>query len=113
METFVIKRNDTRPSLEATLSDDNGPVDLTGASVKLAVKRVPSCRDDTAPNVAFKKEGVIVTPAAGVVRYDWAVGDTAVVGNYRAEFEVTFADGGVWSFPSSGFIPVTIVEDLG
>jgi hypothetical protein len=38
---FIIKQNDTSPSLEATLSDANlVPVDLTAATVMLHMKAV-------------------------------------------------------------------------
>jgi hypothetical protein len=111
MDPFVIKQNDTMPYLEATLSDDNGPVDLTGASVKLAMKPLARCGQTSA--LKFKKAGVVVTPASGVVRYQWGAGDTDTAGNFQAEFEVTFADGGVRTFPSTGYIPVTVTPELG
>ena len=46
------------------------------------------------------------------VRYDWAVGDTAVPGDYWADFEVTWGDGTVTTFPNSGYLEVRVVAEL-
>jgi len=115
VETFTLKRNDTAPSLEATLSDDNGAIDLTGASVMFVMKTAPTraCNTPSVSAFSLKKAGVVADDAGGVVRYDWEAVDTLTEGNYRGEFEVTFVDGKVWTFPSSGYIPISIQEDLG
>lgn len=36
----------------------------------------------------------------------------AAAGAFEAEFEVTYADGGVQTFPNVGFIPVRIGADV-
>ena len=55
---------------------------------------------------------VNVTPASGEVRYDWSVGDTAEAGSYQAEFEVTYSDGSMETFPNDGHISVKITDDI-
>jgi hypothetical protein len=113
--SFLIKQNDRYPSLQAVIADDQGnPVDLSGASLMFAFAKMPACDapDGTLPTLMFKNAAVIVTPAAGLVRYDWADGDTASAGNFVGEFEVDIA-GKKWSAPTTGYIPVTINPELG
>lgn len=112
MDPFTIKRGDTRPLLDATLSDDDGPVDLTGATVRLVVRRAtPRCGEVGA--LLLKRECEIIDAAAGKVRYAWQPDDTATVGSYAAEFEVAFVGGGLWTFPSAGYVAIIITPDLG
>lgn len=101
MSTFTIKRGDTLPKISAVLSDKDGPVDLTGASVRLIV---PPIVDASA---------TIVDADAGSVEYQWQAGDTETRGVYKAEFQVTFPSGDILTFPNDGFITVQIDSDLG
>ena len=100
MAEFYIKQNDTRPSLSATLAEDGAAVDLTGCTVMFHMGE----RVDAA--------AVVVDAETGIVRYDWAVADTAVAGCYPAEFEVTFSDGAIETFPNDDYITIIIQQDL-
>lgn len=102
---FTIKQNDTSPSLQATLSDTSGAVDIVGATVKLHMKSLAG--------VLVIDEDMTITDATnGVVQYDWVTGDTSTVGAYYVEFEVTYADGGIETFPNSGSLPLVISREL-
>lgn len=112
---FLIKQNDRYPSLQATIADDSGnPLDLSGATVSFVFAKAPACDapDGTSPTLKFKKPAVVVTPASGVVRYDWADGDLSESGIFWGEFEVSVA-GKTWSAPTTGYIPITVNPDLG
>lgn len=100
MAAFYIKRGDTKPSLYATLTEHGLVVDLTGATVRFHMGDVVD-----AP-------AVIVEAAAGTVRYDWADDDTLPGGSHRAEFEVTFSDGKIETFPNDTSIGVIIRGDV-
>ena len=100
MAIFYIKRNDTKPSLSAILSQDGSAVDITGATVNFHMGDII----DTA--------AVIVNAATGSVRYDWAAVDTEKAGEFSAEFEVTFSDGKIETFPNVGYLRINIDEDL-
>ena len=105
--TFYIKRNDTSPSMLATLQDANGnDINLTAASIRFHLKPVGSS------TVIVDEAATIVTALEGLVRYDWQAADTGEAGSYQAEFEVTYADSTVETFPNDGYIRVEIINDI-
>ncbi len=102
---FILKQHDTWPRLEATLSDLSGPVNLTGATVKLILKVGATTVTGTCS---------IVAPATnGVVRYSWNPADTAAVNTFQGEFEVTWSDSTITTFPNDDYFSVEIKADLG
>ena len=104
--TFRIKQNDPSPQIEAVLSNAAGtPIDLNGASVRFHMRRAGG-------PVVVDAAATIVTAAAGLVRYSWAGSNTNTVGSYLAEFEVTYADGAVETFPNDRNLLVDIMADL-
>lgn len=106
---ILMKAGDTAPAVQATLYDaGNVPVNLTGATVRfiMATKTAPR-------TVAVDAEAALVAPMAGEVVYEWAAGDTDEPGAYDVEFEVTYADGTVQTFPTEGYLDCTIEDDLG
>lgn len=103
---FRIKQNDTSPSLEATLSDANlVPVNLTSATVMLHMKAIGG-------DVVLDEQMTVTDAVGGVVQYDWQAGDTATVGTYYVEFEVTYSDASVETFPNTGNLPLVITREL-
>jgi hypothetical protein len=105
--TFTIKQSDTSPSLQATLQDGNSnPVNLNGATVKLHMKPIGG---STLLNTAM----TIVNAAAGIVKYNWQTSDTSIAGTYYIEFEVTYADLSVETFPNTGNMTLLIVPEIG
>lgn len=109
MADFEIKANDRKPSITATLGfEGGGSPDLTDATVQFIMRAA----DPTVGTVKVKSSAVIVTPETGVVRYDWAAGDTDIPGEYHAEWEVTFADGLPQTFPLKTYHSITIIRDL-
>lgn len=104
-DIFYIKRGDTSPRLVYKLLPD---VNLTGVTV------VFNMRKKGAANTVNRGASSIVGAAAnGTVSYTWALADTAISGQFEAEFEVTYADMTVETYPNSGFITVQIKDDLG
>ena len=105
--TFYIKQNDTSPALLATLQDaDGNAVNVTGGSIRFHMRQIGSTAVDV------DEAAVIVTPLQGTVRYDWLAADTAEIGSYQAEFEVTYADASIETFPNDGYIRVNITGDI-
>ena len=104
MATFSIKRGDTSTALRYALKPTS--VDLTGASVVFNMRGSV----DRAP-------ARIVTATPPVVEYEWQVGDTAATGLRPAEFEVTYPDGGIETFPAGdspeSSLNINIIADMG
>lgn len=107
MAKVVIKRNDTRTAIRATLlGPDRNPVDLTDATVRFLMA-------DHKGTVKMDREALVPNAAGGEVWVVFESGDTDTVGLYRAEFEVTFPDGRIETYPNDRFILIQIVPDLG
>jgi len=96
-QTIHLVVGDTAPPLEATLSNADGPQDLTGASVVMRLK----------PNVANAETleidmDIDDDPTTGKISHAWEESETAEAVTYKAEFVVTFADDTVATFPLQG-----------
>lgn len=99
---ITVKRNDTAPSLQSTLSDNGAVVNLTTASAI----RVIGSRQGV---VLFDR--TVTGNSVGVVNMPWQSGDTAYLGPIRVEWEVTWPDGGIQTFPASGYETVWVTKD--
>tara|TARA_R110000782_G_scaffold106526_1_gene194765 strand:+ start:364 stop:681 length:318 start_codon:yes stop_codon:yes gene_type:complete len=103
---FTIKQNDTSPSMQASLTDSSlSPIDLTGASVALHMNYIDGV-------VKISSAMSITDATGGVVQYNWFTGDTDTVGTYYVEFQVTYSDGSIETFPNSGNRVVNVVKEL-
>lgn len=104
-DTFFIKARDTSPSLIYALRPAS--VDLTGATVRF------SMRTQAGVILINRAAAVIVTPTgAPTVRYDWQTGNADEPGVHEAEFEVTYANGRIETFPNDSFIAVAVTGDI-
>jgi len=104
---FTLKAHDRLPSIQAILSSGTTPVDLTGAT---GVKFIMKATQGNA--VKVNATATIVTPASGVVRYDWLSADTDTAGSYQAEWQVTWTGGKTQTFPTTTYHTVDILADL-
>lgn len=106
--SFFIKQNDTGPSIQAVLTDSTGRTrSMTNAS---SVRFNMSKEDGT--NVISGGIGAIDNAAKGMVSYAWQAGDTAEAGIYNAEFEITYVNDQVETFPNNSYIKVIVKEEL-
>lgn len=107
MATFVIKQNDTSPSIEATLTDINGSaVNIASASVRFHMKNMSN------NTLTVDQAATIVNAASGIVRYAWQAADTQKPGLYNCEFEVTYSDNSIETFPNDDKIIVSIESEI-
>ena len=105
--TFYIKKNDTSPSMLAELKDGSDvAIDLTGATVRFHMRRIGS------DLVVTDQPCSIVTALSGLVRYDWSASDTDTIGSYQVEFEVTYSNFSIETFPNNKYIEVEITDDI-
>lgn len=105
---FTIKQHDTYPAIRATLADQTGPVSLqTASQVRLLLKTKHTSIERT----AVIDPDQITNP--GKVAYTWVTGDTAIAAVYDCEFEVTWGDGTIETFPNDSYNVVEFKRDLG
>ena len=106
MMAFSIKQNDTSPAIQATLQDYEGnPINLLGATVRFHMKSLGG-------NLKIDRPVSITDSANGVILYEWQASDTDVAGTYYAEFEVTYSDSSVETFPNTDNIAIIITPEL-
>lgn len=97
MPDFWIKQNDTAPAIEAQLQDKDGnAIDISGASVDFHMEHKHGDESDVVDAGA-----TINDASSGKVQYNWQTGDTSTPGDYLAEWEVTYSDGSIESFPNN------------
>tara|TARA_R110000868_G_C10831439_1_gene759407 strand:- start:330 stop:668 length:339 start_codon:yes stop_codon:yes gene_type:complete len=111
MSTVKIKADDT--AIEFTnpagepLEIDGVTVNLTGASIKFLLRMLD------APYTQYSLTAAIDgTATDGNVTYTLGTGFPTTPGQYRQEWQVTFADSTILTFPSSGYNVLEIVNDL-
>ena len=110
-ETLYIKANDTASFITRALKDAFGaPVNVTGASVGFSMRVKPA-----GAMKVTTEDAVIVTAGTGRVRYEWnsSDGDTNTAAEYEGEFQVTYANGKIQTFPNDGHIPIVVTDDIG
>jgi hypothetical protein len=98
-----IKRGDTAPALRGTVTDNGAPVDLTPATVTVIGKQNDA--------LVFSRAATTKTNL-GVVTMTWGPTDTAVAGLIKIEFQTTWPDGTVVTFPPAGYLAVMVDPDL-
>ena len=110
MADRLLKQGDT-VRLTATLRGADGPADLSGADVRFVMRTLRGetlVAEGEAENLQV---GDGTDGTLGFVGYDWAAGETDEPGGYRAEWEVTYSDGSVQTFPSGTYNYIGILAD--
>lgn len=100
---------DTESAIEDTLTDGSTAVDISGfQSVEFHLTKP----DDT--SVSDDTNGAVTVEDSpnGQVKYDFQSGDLDQQGRYEYEWQVTFGDGGVLSFPSKAPATIWVREEL-
>ena len=104
---FNIKQNDTRPIISATLIDGDGStVNLDGATVSFKMRKAGQT------TAKVNASATVADAAKGKVTYTWSSSDTDTVGDFEGEFQVTYAGGGVQTFPNNKYIEIEITDDI-
>ena len=103
----VLKRGDTRTAIKATLKTPAGAAaDLTGATARFLLA-------DLRGVLKIDKQIDVLDATEGKVMVVLEATEVDVAGSFRAEFEVTFDDGRVETYPNDGYISIKIIPDLG
>ncbi|MBB6451975.1 hypothetical protein HNQ94_000396 [Salirhabdus euzebyi] len=94
-----LKQNDTGIGVKATLSNENGNVNLDGATVLFCMgKHKITARIEDAAN------GLVLVPFTNV--------HTSETGFFKAEFEVIFSDERIETFPNNDYLTVNIMKKV-
>lgn len=107
-----MKQGDLEPSYRAFLSILSDGVlsafDLTDHTVKFVMV------DSSSNSVKVNADAIIEDPpTAGIVRYDWASGDTDTIGDYKVVIKVDPDTDDQRTFPTKGYDYLTIEKNLG
>src|SRR5262245_18776713 len=87
MPPFVHFKNNRSPSISDTIRVDGVAFDLTTSTVKFKM------RADGSSTLKVDTAAVVVSAAAGSVRYDWAALDVDTAGDFLGWWEVTLPSG--------------------
>jgi len=105
------KKGDTA-KLRVTLIDDNGAIDLTGASVTFTMT-------STTGTVKVNKQACVVLDQSvitnrGIVTYAFQANQVNVTGKYYGEWQVTLSNGEILTIPSAPdpYAIITIKDTL-
>lgn len=107
MSDFSIKSGNTAPALVSTLYDGDTPLNLTGATVRMKMRRVAG-----GPLTIDSPATIVGDPTLGTVSYQWVIADTSEVGDFEVEWEVTYVGGAKQTFPTEGYTTVNIEPTL-
>lgn len=105
-----IKRGDTEPVFSVEPSwPRGGGVDFSNVSeVLFYLERLEDASDEVLLNGAAAS----VNEEESRVEYDFEEGDTDMLGEYRAEFELVWDNGDRAIFPTSGYYTIRVVETI-
>ena len=109
---FIIKRNDTLPSLSISVKargelNEVIPFHLSGVSACTF-----SMTDDCGSLKVSSAVATIMLASAGTIQYDWNSEDTDTEGKYNGEFELFFTGGKKMSIPTLGAIEINVIKDI-
>lgn len=106
---FNIKQNDTSPVLAKELLDAlQNQITLTGTETVVFSMKIAD--PDNATIKINRRPSSIILP--NIVVHTWQAGDTDTPGHYWAEFEVTYGDGAIETFPNAGYLDIVIDAQL-
>jgi hypothetical protein len=104
---FYWKTFDTAPAFLCALSDANGPINLTGATVLFIMKLYGS-----SGSTKVASAGTVADALNGIVSYQPVTADTNTAADYSAEWEITYSSGKKQTFPDPGYLLVRVTADL-
>lgn len=114
---ITMKRGDTRPDVILTpLSGAGAVVNMVDAPLGPLQSKVFHLADKDGAEVVTGNATVEGAGTANRLRYRWGTGDAGetdgLVGEYRGEFEVVYADGGRETFPNGRDLKIVFNEDV-
>jgi hypothetical protein len=101
----TLKRSDDGYTFNYTVVEDDGTiVNLIGATAKF--------RMGNRNKIIFTNPATVIDAVNGIVSYTFAGADTIYDGGFVGEFEITFSNGAVLSYPRTGYLSVIIQANV-
>jgi hypothetical protein len=105
MADFLLKKGDTAKPLEVILSDDNGPIDLTGIPVDFKM-RLAGDTETKIHKPAIPDPDQITNK--GRAKYEWDDEDVDTPGNFVGEFKLSTGEGSLTIPNGNTYIKIEI-----
>jgi hypothetical protein len=117
----TLKQNDTKVKFKDVLKLNGVRIPLNGCAVRFLMKqlyeRTPKTVEEDATFISQVTDPNNQTPdtGCGCVEYESAIDatDLDTMGDFRQEWEVTFTDDRVLTFPNGSWNLVHVISDLG
>ena len=97
---YTYTEDDQRPALQGLLGTTTAPVDITGYTITLKLKR---------PTSLLTKVAVLTTPVSGLFEFQWDAGDLVEGLGQMAEIEI---DDGSGEIETQRFL-LDVTENIG
>ena len=108
---FQIKQGDRLPILSGqALGPVGDPIDVASAPYPRFLMRATGL---PSPIISATAGATITNASQGQIAYLWAAGETATVGLFEGEFELTFPGPKTQTVPGGGYIPINVKDDIG
>lgn len=110
---YYVKQGDTYRQITGTLKDAEGrPVNISGATVRFLMRAIDGTTNKVTAVATNLDDGTLAN--RGRVAYTWQTADINTPGDFKAEFEVSFA-GAKDTYPRGikQFLLIRVQEDLG
>ena len=107
-DRFSIKKDATFPSIAYELLEDDGPKDVSSATVTFNSR----LKATKTAHVSGGSAGYVTDGTDGKVQFGFNAAQTATPGIYEGEFVADFGTGIVGHWPSDGFIEFEIQDDI-
>jgi len=112
IKPFIIKRNDTFPTLTITVKTRGEFNQVIPYNLSAVTACTFSMADSSGNLKVSSASSTIVSASAGTIQYAWTVEDTDSSGKYNGEFELLFTGGNIMSLPNLGYINVEVIDDI-
>lgn len=107
MTDCIVKSGDEGTVFRVRLADGAVTANLTGATVVFTMRPL-----NGGPVTATGNATIVGDPLDGVVQYVWQVGDLDIIGEFIAEWEVTYAGGAQQTYPTNGYTTIEVMPAL-
>lgn len=111
-QDFIIKRNDTLPNLQLSLTTKGNLGETIAFNLSAVTATTFTMVDDCGNAKVISATATISDSDCGLIYYSWQTGDTDTSGTYKGEFTLFFQDGKKITVPRSSVINIHIEDDI-